>query len=266
MDVFEAPTYRNYLKNRLGGLGHRTGQKAAAAQAIACHPTYLSQVLNDKADLSLEQAERLSSHLNHSKDETDFFLLLVLKARAGTSSLRAHFQDQIDAQLTKRLMIKNRIDKKTRISSQDEAKFYSSWYYGVTHVLVSIPALRTREALLNHLKISAEQLSEILEFLTEIGLIEKHGEKYQHGPKMVHLGSDSANIVRHHLNWRLRCMRVIEERNASEVHYSAAVSLSQKDAEKMKRILVDSLKKNLDLIVESKEEVAYGYCFDFFKI
>lgn len=264
--VFDESTYRSYLKNRLGQENQRTGQKTAAAKAIGCHTTYLSQVLNDRADLSLEQADLMNSFLAHTKEESEFFLILVLKARAGTVRLRAHFQEKIDQLLQSRNVIKNRIGNNTKISREDEARFYGSWYFGAVHVLVSIPELSTREALSDYLKLPLAKVSKILDFLEQLALVKRVGARYQHVATMVHLGSESANLVKHHLNWRLRSMRVLEERGASETHYSAAISLSKKDAAKIKQILIDTLKANLDLVAGSKEEVAYGYCFDFFEL
>jgi uncharacterized protein (TIGR02147 family) len=265
LNIFETDDYRPYLIFRLGE-HRRTGAKSAAAVAIGCHTTYLSQILGGRADLSLEQADLMNTFLGHAKEEAEFFLLLVLKARAGTASLRAHFAEQIAAHLQKRTVIQERIKKSTRVSSEDESRFYSSWAYGVVHVLVSIPELRSREAVAAYLKLPLEKITEILEFLERIGMIERRGEFFQHSTQMVHLGRDSANIVKHHLNWRLRSMRAIEEKSGSELHYSAAISLSREDAMKIKQLLVDSLQKNLEIIGASKEEVAYGYAFDFFEL
>lgn len=266
MNIFEESTYRSYLKQRLGNSRQRTGEKMKAAKAISCHTTYLSQVLNDKAELSLEQADLMNTFLGHTKDESEFFILLVLKARAGTVRLKTHFQEQIDSTLAKRVIIKSRINQSTKISLEDESRFYSRWYYGAIHVLVSIPELKTREAIASYLKLPMERVTDFLEFLVQLGLVERQGDHFKHRSQMVHLGNDSSNIVKHHLNWRMRAMRVIEETGASQTHYSAAVSLSRKDAAKIKQVLVDSLKQNLDVIAASKEEVAYGYTFDFFEL
>ncbi|RYZ95970.1 MAG: DUF4423 domain-containing protein, partial [Proteobacteria bacterium] len=103
-------------------------------------------------------------------------------------------------------------------------------------------------------------------FLEKIGMIERKGDRFGPSSQMVHLGSDSTNIVKHHLNWRLRAMRSIEESGASGTHYSAALSLSRADALRIKQILIDSLQENLKIIGASKEEVAYGYSFDFFEL
>lgn len=266
MSVFNHAEYKAYLKERLGSASRRTGAKAAAARAIGCHTTYFSQVLNDRADLSLEQAESLNRFLGHTEEESEFFLLLVSYARAGTRFLREHFQRQIDRQLEKRLSIKERVGKRSSISPEDEAQFYSSWLYGATHVLVSIPALQEREALARYLNLPLERVTEILTLLEKVGLIEQNGKHYAPASQLVHLGADSANVSKHHTNWRLRALRSLESKQPNDLHYSAAVSLSQKDVARIKDNMITNLKANLDVIATSKEEAAYAYCFDFFEL
>src|SRR5687768_11246698 len=95
--VFDYRDYKKYLndfiKNQASG-GH--GYRSKIAEALRCHITYISQVLNKDAHFSLEQADELNSFLGHTKDESHYFLLLVQVARAGTHSLRSKFQEQID--------------------------------------------------------------------------------------------------------------------------------------------------------------------------
>ena len=97
-------------------------------------------------------------------------------------------------------------------------------------------------------------------------MIVRNGDQYRHSTDHVHLGNDSHNIVKHHINWRLRAMQAIEAKNASELHYSAAVSLSRKDVQRVKEKVIECLKENLAIIGASKEEVAYCYSFDFFEL
>ncbi|MFH7483927.1 hypothetical protein, partial [Salmonella sp. 2019-SM259] len=75
--VFEFVDYKSYLTQRFGGARRRTGARSQAAKAIGCHSTFLSHVLQGKADLSLEQAEKLNDFLGHSEQEAHFFFLLL---------------------------------------------------------------------------------------------------------------------------------------------------------------------------------------------
>lgn len=61
-------------------------------------------------------------------------------------------------------------------------------------------------------------------------------------------------------------MQSLEREELHDLHYSGVVSLSKKDALKIKDLLLESLKKNLDVIRDSNEEELYGYCIDFFNM
>jgi hypothetical protein len=47
--------------------------KGKMAKAAGCHTAFISQVLNGSLHLSLEQAARLNSFFQHTKDEARFF-------------------------------------------------------------------------------------------------------------------------------------------------------------------------------------------------
>jgi uncharacterized protein (TIGR02147 family) len=244
----------------------RSGIKAAVARALDCHSTYISQIINGKSFLSLEQADKLNSFFNHGKEEAEYFLLLVGKARAGTVSLGKYYQNQIDGILRQRTVLKRRLEIPEGILAEHESRFYSSWIYSAIHALASIPRFQTVSQLAAHLQLSPGRVSEILEFLCRIGLLEPHGDQYRPSRRSVYLGSDSANISRHHVNWRIRAIQAAEVPSELGTHFSGAVSLSQEDAQVIREIFIRTIKRSMDVATKSKDEVAYGVCLDFFPI
>jgi uncharacterized protein (TIGR02147 family) len=263
--IYEYKTYRDYVAQRLESDTKRSGAKSAAARAINCNPAYVSRVLAGQADLSLEQAERLSAFWGQTADETDYFLLLVQYERAGTVHLRNYFSKSIKDLLSKRLNLKSRLAKNENLSAKNEAKYYSSWIYGAIHVLVSIPKLNTVERLSSHLAWPTSNVAEAVEFLIAIGLLNRDGQTLSIGKSHIHLGSDSKHIHKHHFNWRMRTLNALESACPDDLHYSAIAALSTKDAEKIKEILIQNLKTNLSMIQQSQEEKAFVYCFDFYE-
>lgn len=251
---------------RFGGKGRRDGTRSAAAKTIGCHSTFLSHVLQKKADLNLEQAARLNDFLQHSEEEGHFFLLLLQKERAGTEKLKKYFSRQIEELIQRRSVLSNRVPVSNRISPEAEAKFYSSWIYGAAHVLLSIPHLQERAQLAAFLQLSVGATTEILEFLQEIGLAIYNNGKYAMGPGHIHLAGDSENINKHHSNWRIQALRSLDFKRPDDLHYSAVVTLSKDDAARVKDLLLSGMKKNIEIIRNSKEEEAYVYCFDFFRL
>ena len=265
-DVFEFKHYREYLLSRLGKQGTRTGFRQKAAQAMGCHNTYLSQVLSGKIDLSLEYAEALNEFFNHSKSEAEFFILLVLSARAGSTKLQKRFEEQIKQQLSKRLVIKDRMGEIEQISDNDRERFYSHWIYGALHVLVSIAKFQTIESLSEALGLRESSIRAELDFLRRIGIIKFEKSKFRVGSKSIHVAADSPSITKHHLNWRYHTIENLFRSDADDLHFSSVVTLDADAVTEVRKVLLRALEKNRSVITAAKEEVAYVMNFDFYKL
>lgn len=263
--VFDHTSYKKYMQVRLGGPLKRSGEKSKAAVAMNCQPAYLSQVMNANAHLSLEQADALNRYLHHSKDEAQFFLLLVQRERAGTQSLRTYFQEQIEAELEKRLNLTRRLGASSQLSREHQAKYYSSWHYAALHIALTIPSLRTREALAEHFRISMQKTVQVLDFFLEVGLAKRNRDgTFEPGSSFLRLGNESPHISHHHSNLRALAVDSFDREDARDLHYSGIVSLSKKDVLKLKSQMLEQIKDNIAVVRESKEEELYCYCVDFF--
>ncbi len=264
--LFSYTDYRAYVKDQLGHAGTRSGRKKSAADFLRVHTTYISQIVAGKAHLNLEQAELFNEFFQHSNDEGEYFLLLVMLERAGTKRLRDRWAEKIENLLTRRMQIKERIGAKQGISRENHEQFYSTYIYGAIHVLMSIPGFQNREAIAKALRIPQSQANEMIDFLLKIGILIEKGAKIIHGPNHIHLGNDMLALKKHHQNWRLHTIQNLDFAKKDGLHYSAAVSLSEKDAAQIKEIILSQLKENLSTIGKSKEEVAYVYAFDFYRL
>lgn len=264
--VFEFQHYKAYLKEKAGGPRTKTGAKTALAKAIGCQTTYLSQVLHANAHLSLEQAERVNEFYGHSKEEGLFFFLLLQKDRAGTRTLAAHFQEQMDEILRRRLVLTKRLGEKTQLSPESQSVYYSSWVYAAAHIALTIPELRTREALAAFLQLPIKKVTEVLEFLASVGLAVPNGAHFEVGESHIRIGNDSHNIIKHHSNWRTRALEALDRERLEDLHYSGVVSLAREDLRRIKEILLDAVKTTQAVVKDSKEEELCAIAIDFFSL
>lgn len=263
-DIFKFGGYKPYLKHRLAH--GRRGQKLALAKAVNCQSTYISQVLHARADLSLEQAYRVNEFLAHNKDESNFFLLLVQKDRAGTNELRAHFQAQIDEAVTKRMNLVNRVGERKALSAELQAQYYSNWQYTAVHTALSVPTLQTKEALARHLALPLQKITEILEFLILAGLAKSSGSQFEYGDMNLHLSNSAADIFKHHTNWRIQAIDSLERETIKDLHYSAVYSLSDEDVAKIKELLLECIQNSVKIVRASPEQTLNAICIDFFSL
>jgi uncharacterized protein (TIGR02147 family) len=264
-NIFEFSSYRHYLKESLESQGLKSGLKRRAAEALGVHTTFVSQVVLGKADLSLDQAEKINQFLDHTEEEGEFFLDLLIYERASDPQLRKRYEKKLEARHAQRVQIDRRVGKSHGLSESDQEKFYSSHIYGLLHVLTSIPEYRTREKLASVLGLSKEQTNEAIDFLLKIGVLKLSKGHLEPGEKHIHLKNDSRNIERHHMNWRLATMQHLPRRKSSDLHYSLTFTCSEKDAVKLREQLLAQLQTMTATIEKSKEEAAFVYCFDFFR-
>jgi uncharacterized protein (TIGR02147 family) len=264
-NIFAYAHYRPYLKARLEVTGAR-GHKTQIAATMSVQPTYISQVLQENAHLSLEQAEAANLFFKHTAQESHFFMLLLQKDRAGTKTLREYFRKQLDEVLKSRMILTERLGNSQQLQEKDRSWYYSSWIPSTVHIATTLPTLRDVDAIAEALQLSSEKTLETLDRLESLGLVRKEGFKFLPGLQEIRLGNDSHHILKHHTNWRLKAMQSLELERIQELHYSGVVSLSKSDVNRIKDRLLEVIKDSIEIVRESKEEELFCLSLDFFSL
>lgn len=268
-NVFDYKDYKSYLETFIKSQPKAgRGVRMALAHHISCPVSHISQILNGKSHLSLEQAESVNEFLGHTQEEAQFFFLLVHLSRAGTVALKKRLNQQIQQVLEKRLILKERLGVKQSLSKEDQLVFYSSWVYGAIHVMLTIPEFQSKESIGKYLGLSLKRTAEILDFLKSVGLaVQKENGRFDIGTSRIHLGSDSPFISKLHTNWRMKAIQSLENENANDdLHYSSAISISNADIQIIKSHLIKCIEEIKLIIRDSPAEGAHSFNIDFFKL
>lgn len=263
--IYQYTSYREYLKDRLEEKGPRSGLKRRAAEALDVHTTFISQVVLQKAELSLDQAEKINQFLHHNEEQGDYFLDLVIFERAADKTLQERFQKKIRQKQNEKNQIKSQLKSPQELDLEVQEKFYSSHLYGLLHVLASIPEYQNRKNLVAASGQPPATTEEAIDFLLKIGVLKKQKDKIVHGPASIHLSRESRLIRQHHNNWRLSALQQLGRAQASDLHYSLVFSCSEKDAAKIQKSLLKNLQEMSQVVEASACEQAYVYCFDLFQ-
>jgi len=265
--IFDFKDYKQYLRERIASYPKKgRGMRSALATAIRCQPAYLSQVLNGNADISLDQADAINTFLGHNKEEGRFCLLLVQAARAASHSLKQHLREQMQEVIDSRLVLKNRLNIKQTLSLENQATYYSAWYYAAIHVILTIPELQTRDAIAKHLNLPLVKVTQVLDFLESVNLAQKHRDRYTVGEARLHLGHDSSLISKHHANWRLKSLQSLEKDSSADLHYSSVVTISREDTLAIKGELIKTIEGLKKTIRASNSESIHCLSLDFFEL
>lgn len=263
-EVFQFNNYKDFLHTALRSRGH--GSRLKLAEALRCQSAYISQVLNQQAHLSLEQAADAADFFGLNRDEEEFFLTLVQWARAGTQRLKEILQTRIRLARERRALLSNRITGTDTLDEATQARYYSRWYYAAIHVLVTVPAHNEREAISKYLGLPLAVINEAMEFLLEAGLVIKTATGYGSGKTRVFLKGDSPLIIQHHGNWRMRAMEDLNHAKKDSVHFSSVYSLSKRDFVVIKEKLLEHLQEVREIVRPSVEEEVCVLNLDFFSL
>ena len=139
------------------------------------------------------------------------------------------------------------------------------WWYGAIHVLVSFTGFKTRDAICSHLCLSSEIADDVLNFLVSRGLVTERKGAYDIGKTRIHLGSKSPLIARHHANWRMKSIESLEQPRADDLHYSALIALSRKDAKRVRNMILEFLQATEGILMKTNEEAPFVLALDLFE-
>ncbi len=258
MTIFEFDDYKKFVDARIKDYpsGGR-GVFKLMAEAMKVPRSTLSQVFNGERDLTFEQAIDLAGFLELSSLETDFFMALVERSRAGNPRLRAFAERKIENLRQKSRTLSGRIPKKAVVTDKEKAVFYSEWYFSAIRMLCNIPEHDTIPALAAHLGLPIGRVKQVMEFLSSCGLVVQEKNGYKMGPSTTHIGSEDPLVFRHHQNWRqLAVKRFVEYPYLEDDEFSVTIPCTTcpETMALIRKSLMDSALRITELIDASKEE------------
>lgn len=267
ISMFDFSDYKPYLQKKLNILNKEEwGYKQKLAAHIGCKPSYLSQILNGKADLTIEQAHKLNTHFMHDKTESRYFILLVEKGRSISKELREFFDEQIIELQQNRYDLKKRLKETDQISQENMDRYYSSWIYSAVHMALALPKAQSPKAIAQKFNIPEKMATEVVSFLESSGLVEFKNGKYEFTKMRIHLDRNSNFIQRHHINWRSQSLQSVEKNYPDDLHFSNAFAVSESDFKKIKEIFIKSIESAREIIKPSPSEEVYSITLDVFKV
>ena len=265
--VFEYTDYRSYLSDALDEANSlKAGAQARLARFLACHPSYLSQVRKGRANFSLDQAQRVNLFFHHGDDASEYFLILVGLARAGTNDLRKELERQGERHRARHRNLGNRLKDIPMVEEKHRHIYYGSWHYAAIAMALTVPKLRKAGAIAKEFGLPKERVQEVLDFLVQAELAKTVEGEFYPGKSWLHLSEKSDLSAKDHLNWRLKAIQSLEKIRPNDLHYSAVISLSESDLKKLKERLIQTVKDCLETVKPSREEKIACMMMDFFSL
>lgn len=264
--IYDYLDYRNFLAEQFPSKGVGRGGRSALAQFLNCELSFVSLVLNKKTHFSFEHAFSVAEFLKLTPQETEFFLLLVSKNRAGSKKLEAYYESKLAALLEKRTAIRDRIQTDQTLGLEQQLEYYSHWAYTAVHMCLLNRKLNHAEEIAKYLGVPVVQIKKILEFFLSTGLAKQEGGGIHSGPVRMHIPNDSPLVSRHHANWRLRSLETLSGPKPGDLRYSLIMSVSKKDAERIRALFLDAIQNAEPIFMNSEDETVQSLSLDFFEV
>ncbi len=266
---WNAKTYREIINSYLGYRKERRprGVIKQLAARLRCHSTFISQVLSERADFSLEQGIEFCRHYQFNLDEQEYFLTLLARDRAGTPALRDYQQRKIDELLEKHRDLRPKLQSIENSLAAFEGEYFGNWTYQATHALTQIERYQTTHAISRVLGLSSDEVTAILGRLKIMNLVTSERMKWRSLKDSLHLPKDSPYLRPLRISWKAKLLSDLQSKLEMEgTRYTGVVTVSEKDYQKIRDILVRALGDIRQTVEKSVPEEAHVLSIDCYKM
>jgi hypothetical protein len=244
MSIYDFDDYKEYVAHRFRKMpGNGRGELQKLASFLRMHSTRISHVFRGTDHPTLEQGLGIARYLGLNASETEYFLDLVIAAKAGTEDLREYFGKRIKQKQETSLELSQRVPGNKELKDHERGVFYSNWFYSGIRLLTSLPGDHSVDTIAGRFGLPRKLVNQALAFLLSTGLCVKRQEQIRMGPNSTHLDSGSPLVSRLHANWRLKAIEHHPHLSGQSFAYTGPVSIRKSDAKKIRAILVEAIEK-----------------------
>ncbi len=266
MNLFNLNDYKEVLRQKIQENEALRGYKTQLAAAAGCQKSFLSQVIHQHIHITPDHALGLALFWEFTPDQRDYFMELVQRDRAGSPALRELAEKRLQEIRRRNQDLATRFQKEKPIEEAQQALYYSSWHWSAVHILLTIPNFRTASAIAKRLQLPEPFVTQCLENLERMGLIQPSGKSWTVTRMDIHLPQDSPLTAMNHGNWRNRAVSDSQMRTPGNVHYTALHSLSRKDFEALQGMILGFIDQTRKVVAPSPEEELACFCLDWFRV
>jgi uncharacterized protein (TIGR02147 family) len=267
MTPFDFNQYRDFLLAVCQSPHAKRGIQTALAKSAGCQASYFSQVLKGKVHLTEDQALGVAGYLVLTYLETEYFLLLIRHAKAGTKKLQEFLGQTLAKMKNDQLNLTKRVGAdNVALSNEDIGRYASSWIPSVIHILTSSQNFQSVSKIASRLNLSTAVVTDTLFFLRQMGFVIEERGHWRFNKGSLHIPKDSPWSSPLQRGRRFLADKSIQENSQDTLHFSSVFTMDRKDYDELKKMLSNCIEKSHDLIKNSGTEELYCICLDFFTL
>ena len=264
--------YRELLKHEFQNCINKNPQYSlrAFARDLKISPTTLSLVFQGKRALGENCIDQICSALLFDPQQSRIFRAMVLSIDAKTPGVRLRYTKELDL-----LTQNDKNDIQYFDLSVNTFRVISDWFHLAILELLELDeysAVKTAQALQwmsDRLALDKLQVTQALERLHSLKLIEKKKGKFVKSPRMLHVGDKvpSEAIRNHHKQYLTKAERALNEQSFNECDFSGIIVPVDVSKIPEAKEMIQSFRKKMNKFLrgEKKTEV-YRLSINFFKL
>ncbi len=265
MSIFDFDDYRQFIHSYVQGLPKKGwGFASKLTTAIDIQSAYFSQVLAGEKDFTAEAGYKFAKYIELNDIETDYFLELIQKARAGTEDLKQHYEKKLQKLQQEGRKVHSHIKDAKTMSLEERVEFYSNYLYSAIRIFCSIGEGKTSDEIQKHFQIPSPFLTQILGFLEQHGLCYRMGNRYRLGEQRTWADKGTPVYFKHSTNWRLQAIQKMELNRKSDLFVTSPMSMSIEDAKILQNQIIELVKDFSERVKNSEAEETVCVNIDFF--
>ncbi len=266
MNKFSYLEYRDLLQDLINEKSRQVrGVNRKLAEFLGVHTTFLTHVTKKQSHFSQDQALKVAEYFSFTNLETDFFITLISLNRAGNQTTKKYFQEKLDQIVRQGLKLKERLNKNTEMSLQEQSIFYSEWVYSAVRLATALPEGKTVDAVAKILSLPVEKVDRVMAFLLKVGLCKIKDNQLTYNVFSTYVDSNSPFVKRLHDNWRLRSV-AMGSQHFEDLQFTSAATLTQEDFLKLRDEIVVLIQKFEKVTDDSNPQIMAHLNIDWLKL
>lgn len=267
MWIAEFTNYKKFLRELIKTFPKNgRGKAAALAKHLKTSPIVISEIFNRDRELTLDQAVRTTSFFGLDEPASEYFVFMVGLARSETTELKEFYTSKMKRIREEAQKIKSQVIGKEFLSEAEKGVFYSNWYFAAVALLITVDGYETVEAIAEYFpEVPKTRIADVVSFLTSAGIANEENGLLSPGQVSVFIAEPHPQLNSHRRNWRLKAMDAFSKHRADSVHYSSPVSISVKDAEIVKKQILEFIKDFSARVAPSTAEKLMCINLDWFE-
>lgn len=264
--IFSFNNYRLFIRAWIEAQDKTRGLHVQMCKAMECQSAHLSRVLQEKIHLTMDQIFLLSQFLGLSQSESAYFLKLAEHDRAGNNRYRRQLFDELKQMKRTHENLSKRFQESQIEDTKKEMTYYSSWHWTAIHFITAINTYRTPNRIAERLGLATNFVKSSLELLEKFELVKKDGDQWIINSGSIHLPKTSPLNSIQHGNWRARAVLKSQDVSEDGIHYTIVQSISEKDFEQIKQLLLKAIDDYKKIANPSLSEELICFSLDFFRV